>query len=724
MARFAMLAALVALALLLWLRLAQPAAPVPAPQRTARYNGTVLGDVRAQHEGSSFLFALDAGPTVLVSAAGVPPRIAQHLRLRGRLLPFDGPRNPLEPSLRAIQAERGITARIASAQILAHLPAASLRDPRVLGARLHAWAYAQLRAHLPPVDAALLAGELWGERSDLPPELRAEFQTTGTVHVLVTAGLHVGVMAALALALFGVLGLPRAWACALGALLVWSYVAFSGAHLPSVRAATMLSFALAARACGRNALSWNALAAAAIVLVLARPSSIASASFALSFSCVGAIFALLPLLEPMLEHRLPRVPHRLREAFALTLATQLGTWPLSAAIFLQFSSYALLANLAVVPLVGTTMLLGGAQLLLSPLPLFAQLAANVNAWLLAWMLAAVHLLAMLPGARLPMTPAPAWCIAAYDLALLGGTWLWSRGTRSLALALLLCTSALVLAPPRTQNTTLRVTALDVGQGDGFVVQSPRGHVLLIDAGTPAMGRLVVLPFLLRHGIHAVDAIMSSHPHAGHAGGAIAVLQSLRVGALIDAGVSPPNATYEAVLAAAAAAHVPILHVRTGAIWRSDDGLSLRSLAPTRPWVAGTPRDMDENSLILRLRYGCFTMLFTGDAGDVQEARLLAAGAPLRAQVLKVGHHGSAYASSPAFLAAVQPRIAVISVGRYNRFGLPTARALAALRRAGARILRTDHDGAVSLAVSGRRDARTHRCAIGIGLGDRTVRPNA
>ncbi len=292
----------------------------------------------------------------------------------------------------------------------------------------------------------ILAGALWGERSTLPPDLRAEFQDTGTVHVLVTAGLHLGVVAWLAIAALRAAGCGRI-ASSLGAIaLVWLYAAFTGGHLPSLRAATMLTFWLLARATGREAYGWNALAAAAIVTAALRPASVTSLSFALSFSCVGAILLFAQPIAASLERF--GLPHFAREAIALTLATQLGTWPLTAAAFLVFAPYAALANLCVIPVVGVAMLVGFAQLVFSSIPIFAQAFANVEISLLDWIVAVVRCVAALPAAHVVMTPPPAWTILAYDFALAGAAALLRVRRRTAACALLALATLGCVLPPR------------------------------------------------------------------------------------------------------------------------------------------------------------------------------------------------------------------------------------------------------------------------------------
>ncbi len=255
---------------------------------TVVVHGTVCGDVRASSYGATFPLATDTEGTLEVAASGEVPSAGDRLVVRGRIEPFDGPRNPGEPSLAALAAERGVRARLVRARVLSSQPPTAW-ESRAWIPRMRAWAGDHIRARIAEPEASILAGALWGEKGTLPPDLRAEFQDTGTTHVLVTAGLHLGVVAALCAWLLGRAGCGRI-SSSLGVIgAVWVYAAMSGAHLPSLRAATMLSFGLAARAAGRSPFSWNALGAAALVIALLWPVSVDTLSFALSFSCVAAI---------------------------------------------------------------------------------------------------------------------------------------------------------------------------------------------------------------------------------------------------------------------------------------------------------------------------------------------------------------------------------------------------------------------------------------------------
>ena len=582
-------------------------------------------------------------------------------------------------------------------------------------AQLQVAAGRRLRRFLDEPFASIVAGELWGERAAIPPDLRAEFQDTGTVHVLVTAGLHLAVVALLAAAGLQWLGVPRIPACFLGAIIVWAYVLFSGAHEPAIRAGSMISFALAARAAGAKAASWSALGAAAIVVILISPPSILSASFAMSFSCVGAILLLGPHIAARFAHW-AFIPTKLAEVLTLTLATQIGVWPLTAAAFLLFAPYSIIANAAIVPIVGATMLIGATQVLLADIAPLAHACANLNLWLLNWMVGVIRVTAQLSRAHVVMTPAPLWALCLYDASLFLVVWLCGKRAFAPACAILVVAVGLVIAPPQRFDRDLRITVLDVGQADAIVVQTPAGHVLLIDAGgrlergtqnsadsvAEHVGEAIVVPFLIRSGIHHVEALLLSHPHGDHAGGSPVVLRSLGADEFADSGQQYGGFAYRDAITVAHASGTPIVYPQAGTVWRTNDGVSLRFLGPQLPLITGSRNDINNNSLVFMLQYKSFKMLFTGDAGAEAEQRILAEGIDLRSTVLKVGHHGSAYSSTLGFIDAVHPKYAIISVGRHNMFGHPAPSTIETLERSGAAVYRTDKDGAITITANGTR----------------------
>ncbi|MDF1503823.1 MBL fold metallo-hydrolase, partial [Roseisolibacter sp. H3M3-2] len=250
--------------------------------------------------------------------------------------------------------------------------------------------------------------------------------------------------------------------------------------------------------------------------------------------------------------------------------------------------------------------------------------------------------------------------------------------------------------------------LDVGQGDAVALRTPAGRWLLVDAGrvwreADAGERTVVLWVRRRGG--AVAALVLTHPHADHVGGAATVLRRLRPGQLWDPGFVLGSSTYREVLEAARSVGVPWRRVAPGDSTVLD-GVVVRVLAPDSAWTAGLD-DPNLASVVLGVRVGRVRFLLVGDAERPEEEWLLARAARdpgvaewLRADVLKVGHHGSATSSGAAFVAAVRPRLAVVSVGAGNTYGHPSAAVLRRLGDAGARVVRTDESGAVVVRTDG------------------------
>ncbi len=256
------------------------------------------------------------------------------------------------------------------------------------------------------------------------------------------------------------------------------------------------------------------------------------------------------------------------------------------------------------------------------------------------------------------------------------------------------------APPTLTGKVLHIYAIDVGQGDSYLIVTPERKAVLIDAGLAEAGTQVVA-FLRRLDIRELDLLIATHPHADHIGGIGYVLEAVKVKNFLDSGQEHTTLTYRRMLEAVKTHVGRLVIAQAGQKFNLDNGIVLAVLGPRQPWLQNVSgSDLNANSIVMRLDYGQFSMLFTGDAEDETEARLLADKAPLNVKVLKVAHHGSRHSTKEPFLRAVKPEVAIISCGATNRYGHPTQATLDRLRRSGATVYRTDVHGDITIATNG------------------------
>lgn len=271
--------------------------------------------------------------------------------------------------------------------------------------------------------------------------------------------------------------------------------------------------------------------------------------------------------------------------------------------------------------------------------------------------------------------------------------------RPWSLAAALLAAALLLAHPARAAGTLRIDFIDVGQGDAALITSPTGKTVLIDGGPTEAARSLTT-FLDAETDRPLDLILLSHRHEDHLGGLTAAVHHRGARMFLDAPVPHPGPAYTALMHELEERQVVVRQATRGRRIDLGGGAVITLLGPPDPPITGSRSDVNANSVVVRLNYQKFSVLFTGDAEAPTEKWLLAAGAPVQATVLKVAHHGSRYASRVGFLEQVGAQIAVVSVGARNEYHHPAPETLEHLARSGARVYRTDVDGTVTLETDG------------------------
>jgi competence protein ComEC len=578
-------------------------------------------------------------------------------------------------------------------------------------------AQATINRLIPDPQAALLSGILLGNDNGMPPDLAEAFRVTGMTHIIAISGFNIAILIAILVGLSQPF-LSEQGAAVFAMLGIGLYTILVGADASVVRAAVMgVIYLFANRWLGRPNYAYASLFLAGFLMTLVNPFTLWDVGFQLSFTATLGLMLyadpftqwtrhhLLGVLDRQIVNRLMGV---LSEAVLLTLAAQVLTLPLMVAYFGQLSLISLAANAFVLPAQPGVMMWGGlATLVAMIVPAIGQLVGWV-AWLfLSYTIALVRVFAAVPGAAVPVYVSTGGIILIYGL-ITAVTWLAQQAperrtqllallrqnlSRRLALGTSLMAAVLTVSWGMTQpDGRLHVAFLDVGQGDAIFIQTPHGRQILVDGGhypsllNDRLGRQ--MPFWDKE----IDMLVATHPDADHVSGLPGIFDRYSVGRLItDGEAMGASSVYDAVLQAAHDNDTPVQRALAGEVIATGDGVKLEIL---HPGLKLNEKNRNENSVSMRLVYGDFTLLLTGDAEQEGERTMLQNGRPLSALVFKAGHHGSNSSSSKPFLEAVRPQVIVISAGEDNDFGHPHPAVLQRAHDIGAAVLRTDELGTI------------------------------
>ena len=600
---------------------------------------------------------------------------------------------------------------------------------------------ASIDRSLPEPQAALANSLLLGKRRDLPSDVRQSFIDTGTSHLLAISGLHVAVMLGAVLAfgrlLFG--GGRRAFVLALGG--IWLYALLSGMSPSVTRAVIMGSIYLSGRLMGREGASLPALAAAAAVMAGLNPKLLGNVSFQLSFTAVTALL----LLAPTLERRFTAVVERyagnkgpltnLGRAAAVALAAgvaaTIGTLPLVVLVFERVSYLGIPLTLLALPALPFALIGGAATAIVGLAWEPLGVAAGWATWVpLAYLLELVGVFSRSLGGSFNIggvTPALVWLYYGVLVTLLMGAQQFAANTgrpsiatgiirgrptftvphfRLAALALILASAVLWTAAVTSPDGRLTIVFLDVGQGDAVFIQTPNGQQLLVDGGPDPRVTLRALGDAMPFWDRSLNVVILTHPHADHLTGLVGVLGRYDVDLLAESAITSSSPQYVAWqrLLSERDGDNRVLTAASGQQLRTGDGVTFTVLNPPPDLPAWTPDIINNGSVVLRVTYSEVSFLLTGDIQYEAEAAMLARGANVTSTVYKAPHHGSDTSTSPAFLEAVAPVVAVISVGEDNRFDHPNDDVVTRLSDAvgEGNVLQTSERGSVQFTTDGKR----------------------
>ncbi|NMA54731.1 MAG: DNA internalization-related competence protein ComEC/Rec2 [Firmicutes bacterium] len=682
--------------------------------------GVVVGEAEPTAAGASYVLAVQKlGPDRLhpavgrvqlrdLRAEGDTYKYGDVVQVKGRLTRPRAAANFGQFNVQAYLERRGIFYQIVasapnSIQRVGENRGSPLLEP-LFGLRRR---FMQTATLLPSSEAALLKALVLGQRQSVDPETMNFFTASGIVHLMAVSGVHVGLVAALALKLARLLRLPFSGQGILTVLIILIYTALAGFTPSAVRAGIMFLLGLLGLSTGRPRNSLVALAAAALTLLLVNPSNLFEVGFQLSFAAAGGILYFGFWLIELIAGR-----YRLGIPIAVSAAAQLFTWPLTAYYFSGVSLIGFVASVVAIPLAGLALSLSLFGLAAGSLYAAAgKLILGAAGAVLVALTSLARLFASIPGAFVYVRKPPLLFIAVYYLLILaaplvfrldyGRVWLRRSLFVTVAAVLLFVTW---LSPV---TSSLVVDFLAVGQGDAILIRTPSGQAALIDTGPRVStgrgiwdaGESIVLPYLRSEGVHRLELMFLTHGDLDHTGGAPAILSSMPVGAVIaPASFEGPGA--ELVRRELEQRGIPLYTGSTGTKVDLGAGVEATILSPPSDPIISAEAQND-NSLVVYLRHGQCGFLFTGDAGQPAEQYLLQREFPGPVNVLKVAHHGAATATSEEFVERLKPELAVISVGK-NNFGHPSPSTLERLLASGALVLRTDEDGQVRVESNGQQ----------------------
>lgn len=554
-----------------------------------------------------------------------------------------------------------------------------------------------------------------GERSELEPDFRRALVNTGTLHLFAISGFNVGFVALVLFAVFTLVRVPDPARSLLVLACLAGFAVLVGDNSPVVRAVIMAFFMIGAELLKTRVSALQGLGAAGALMIAANPEEVFDPAFQLSFAAVAGLALIVPLwgaLEDVRRARSDRWPARFQAVLTVTALTSLAAWVSTAPIlihhFNRFSVVAPAINLLLVPV---AFLLNLWLMIFSFLAVTIPAAAERMAPLIGSHVSALTLLVD----RFDRVPGASWNLASWHplawTAFAGG-WFWlfrrrrevRRGLRVvLGLALVLGLIGADAARVHAAAPALRVTHFDVGQASAALIELGTTRIL-IDTGrggdADAAGR-VVLPYLASIGASELDAVIVTHPQFDHAGGLQGLLAGTRVGRVWTNGDRNESFFFRDLLERAERSGVPVRSVKRGdRITGLPGGARIRVLHPG-PHVIGR-EDLNERSTVLLLEAAGRRLLWTGDIGEQGLDELLTSVDIPKVDLLQVPHHGARTGPNAAeLLDRSRPGWAVISCGRENRYGHPHGTTLAALKDSGARVHRTDLQGAHQLTVDRR-----------------------
>ncbi|MCR1897836.1 DNA internalization-related competence protein ComEC/Rec2 [Irregularibacter muris] len=565
-----------------------------------------------------------------------------------------------------------------------------------------------IEQNLVPDHANLLKGILFGDK-ELSSDIRDNFVHSGIAHVLAVSGLHVGFLITFVTYTTNLFSIGRKGSLCILTFFLIVYILLTGASPSVIRASIMAFIFLLSKMINKKYDGISALSLAGLLVLLQNPLILYTASFQLSFTAALSIILFYPVISGYLQ-KIKYIPKSVGSLLSVTLVAQIGTLPISLYHFNQISLISIITNLFIVPSLGILLLVSVIAILSwMIIPFLGEFLFFLSGLLFQWIIYIAFIFSSFKFSYIFMPPFKGQNILLYGivcLSLAGYIPLRIKRIKifiTTILILLLSFSGIQYFLPQP----LKITYLDVGQGDSALIETPSGRTIFIDGGgypsfqenTREISEDVLLPAIYSKGIRTIDLAIVSHPHDDHIKGIKELIGKIPIKAIGIYDIK--NDIMVDMLALAKKNKIPINYLTSGQTIKLDKGIIMEILSPEGVVPPGNGQNEVNNySLVAKINFDEISFLFTGDIEKEMEERLVAQGVDVDAMVLKVAHHGSNTSSTEDFINKVNPQVCIISVGKNNNFGHPDPEIIKRLKEYTPYIYRTDERGAVEVISNG------------------------
>ncbi|MFQ6611547.1 MAG: DNA internalization-related competence protein ComEC/Rec2 [Fidelibacterota bacterium] len=629
---------------------------------------------------------------------------------KGELRKIGGKRNPGDFDFRKFYFRNGIFCRIytETENVIARKPGESFSPLRIFS-DIQTYIKKNLTQSIGP-ESGLLSALILGDKSQIDPELKQTFVRTGVVHVLAVSGLHVGFILVILISIVRLFRIPWGWDRLLLILGLCFYVGLTGGKPSVIRASIMAGLYLIAPVVNRPANIWNIIALAALSILIVNPFALQDLGFLFSFSAVISIIVLYNQFQKILPLwcRVNTINNQTLKyswgLFLVSLSAQLGTLPLTALYFHRIPVIALIANVMIVPLVGVLLANGFLILILGGIPVIGALVGQ-SAWFITQLIQSLtNTFSKVSFASIQTGSIQPYSVIIYFSLLAGIFLILQPGFRRKAVILFLLAGNLVVWKNAISNPGCEVLFIDVGEGDAAVIKMRNGKAMLIDGGLRTQqkdyGEKTIIPVLQYLGIHRLNWLVATHPHNDHIGGLITVTESLPVDTVWELNANFNSATNNRLNELFLNKGVVVQYPHSGDLKYLSNQCLVQFFSPVKGFKKNVG-NINNQSLVFKISFGKTSIFFPGDLELEGEAIILPYGDLLRADLLKVAHHGSLTSTTRPFLKLINPELAVVSVGYRNKFHHPAPVILKRIMNSGAKIHRTDQQGALWVRTDGK-----------------------